>query len=180
MQGALLANNMEEELLFCDLDKLGQCTSYVRRKTSLYHTQWMRYSESSCSVFTDVLGLFVYTVTLRSLWYDIDFDRAAYGRYKLCFDRSISCSGLTRIYLNFYFIPVPVVKQKLSASRPVAVVCCTNTYISIEFVCFAMNSAESEFESSENLSRPSSLSSEYCSDVLAALKPFFLFRIHSA
>ena len=72
MQGVSLSKTwkIEGELLFCDVDKLGQSTSYVRHKTLLYHTQSLRYSESSCScvydpVLTDILGLFAYTVTLR-------------------------------------------------------------------------------------------------------------------
>ena len=49
----ILPKVIEGELLFCDVDKLGQSTSYVRRETSLYHTQSVRYSESSCSCAYD-------------------------------------------------------------------------------------------------------------------------------
>ena len=44
---------IEGELLFCDVDKLGQSTSYVRRETSLSVSQSVRYSESSCSCAYD-------------------------------------------------------------------------------------------------------------------------------
>ena len=57
---------IEGELLFCDVDKLGQSASYVRLKTSLYHTQSVRYSESSCSPTQS---------RCADMNYDVDFDR---------------------------------------------------------------------------------------------------------